>query len=159
MFAAYGAVIRSLSIEIPDALNSLFAFKNPKIVMPGIVAIETVPFTTQQNAVDEMQQLSNELLPNLEALKNVALIIITENAQFLQHELNNFLWVTFTRCNPSHDIYGIDSFTKNKHWGCKGPLVIDARIKPHHAPVLVMDPNVEQRVAHLFENGGSLFGI
>jgi len=34
--------------------------------------------------------------------------------------------------------------------------VIDARIKPHHAPALVKDPEVEKRVDRLFEKGGSL---
>jgi 4-hydroxy-3-polyprenylbenzoate decarboxylase len=73
--------------------------------------------------------------------------------------LNNHLWVTYTRCNPSHDIYGIGAFTKHKHWGCTGPLVIDARIKPHHAPPVQKDPAVERRIDHLFANGGPLAGI
>jgi 4-hydroxy-3-polyprenylbenzoate decarboxylase len=73
--------------------------------------------------------------------------------------LNNYLWVTFTRCNPSHDIYGIESFTQNKHWGCNGPLIIDARIKPHHAPPVKKDPVIEKKIDRLFEKGGSLYGI
>src|SRR3546814_12412271 len=40
---------------------------------------------------------------------------------------------------------GINSFTENKHWGCSGSLIIDARIKPHHAPPLVKDPEIEKR--------------
>jgi 4-hydroxy-3-polyprenylbenzoate decarboxylase len=51
--------------------------------------------------------------------------------------------VTYTRSNPSHDVYGVESFQQNKHWGCKGSLMIDARIKPHHAPVLELDEAVE----------------
>ena len=56
-------------------------------------------------------------------------------------------------------MYGIDSITRFKHWGCNGPLVIDARIKPHHAPVLEKDAVIEKRVDQLFERGGSLSGI
>jgi 4-hydroxy-3-polyprenylbenzoate decarboxylase len=37
-------------------------------------------------------------------------------------------------------------------------LVIDARIKPHHAPPLEKDPAVEKRIDRLFEKGGSLHG-
>jgi 4-hydroxy-3-polyprenylbenzoate decarboxylase len=73
--------------------------------------------------------------------------------------LNNYLWVTYTRCNPSHDIYGINSFTINKHWGCKGPLVIDARVKPHHAPPVQKDPSIERKIDRLFEKGGSLYNV
>ena len=48
-----------------------------------------------------------------------------DDADFVAETYNNFLWTTFTRANPSHDIYGIDSFTKYKHWACKGSLMID----------------------------------
>jgi 4-hydroxy-3-polyprenylbenzoate decarboxylase len=41
---------------------------------------------------------------------------------------------------------GVDSFYEEKHWGCKGPLIFDATIKKHHAPILVKDPIVEKRV-------------
>ena len=68
----------------------------------------------------------------------------------MANQFNNFLWVTFTRSNPSHDIYGVQSFTEKKHWGCKGPLVIDARIKPHHAPPLIEDESVKKRIERIF---------
>ena len=77
----------------------------------------------------------------------------------LAANLRNFLWVTFTRCNPSHDIYGVDSFCEFKHWGCNGPLIIDARIKPHHAPAVEKDPEVEKRIERLFNKGGSLYKV
>jgi 4-hydroxy-3-polyprenylbenzoate decarboxylase len=38
-------------------------------------------------------------------------------------------------------------------------MIIDARIKPHHAPPLIMDAKVEARVDELGKRGGSLFGI
>ena len=89
----------------------------------------------------------------------IVMIVLCDNAGFVSETLNNFLWVTFTRCNPSHDMYGIVSFTENKHWGCKGPLVFDARIKPHHAPPVEKDPAMEKHIARLFQQGGSLFGV
>ncbi len=46
-----------------------------------------------------------------------------------------------------------------KHWGCTGPLVIDARVKPHHAPPLIDDPAIERRVDALAAPGGPLHGI
>ena len=79
--------------------------------------------------------------------------------KFVSEKLNNFLWVTFTRSNPSHDIAGLNSFVENKHWGCKGPLFIDARIKPHHAPPLEKDAETERKIDRLFLKGGSLAGV
>ena len=73
--------------------------------------------------------------------------------------LNNLLWVTFTRSNPAADVHGVGAFTRQKHWGCTGPLVIDARIKPHHAPPLEEDPAVTRRVDALAAPGGPLHGI
>ena len=92
-------------------------------------------------------------------LKDLALIVVCDDPDFVSESLRNFLWATFTRCNPSHDVHGISSFTENKHWGCRGPVVIDARIKPHHAPVLEKDPVVEKNIERLFEKGGSLFNV
>jgi hypothetical protein len=36
--------------------------------------------------------------------------------------------------------------THRKHYGCPGPLVIDARLKPHMATPLVEDPAATKRV-------------
>jgi 4-hydroxy-3-polyprenylbenzoate decarboxylase len=54
------------------------------------------------------------------------LIVLCDNANFTSKNLENLLWVTFTRSNPASDI----SFNSN------GQLVIDARKKPHHAEEL-----------------------
>jgi 4-hydroxy-3-polyprenylbenzoate decarboxylase len=87
------------------------------------------------------------------------LIVIVDDSEFVSRTLDNFLWVVFTRSNPADDLYGVDAFLHNKHWGCRGPLVIDARIKPHHAPLLVDDPLIERRVDALGAPGGPLHGI
>lgn len=98
----------------------------------------------------------NEQLKNkLENLSETMFIIICDDSSFVSSALNNYLWVTYTRCNPSHDIYGIDSVIYNKHWGCNGPLIIDARIKPHHAPLVEKDPSIEKKIDRLFKKGGS----
>jgi 4-hydroxy-3-polyprenylbenzoate decarboxylase len=78
------------------------------------------------------------------------MIVICDDADFLAKDFANFLWVTFTRSNPSHDIYGINERFENKHWCCD-TLIIDARIKPHHAPVLEKNAAVEKRVDEILE--------
>jgi 4-hydroxy-3-polyprenylbenzoate decarboxylase len=56
-------------------------------------------------------------------------------------------------------VHGIGEFVEQKHWCCAGSLIIDARIKPHHAPPLVEDPEVTRRVDRLAAPGGPLHGI
>jgi 4-hydroxy-3-polyprenylbenzoate decarboxylase len=87
------------------------------------------------------------------------LILLVDDSDFAARSLNNWVWVTFTRSNPAADVHGIGSFTSQKHWGCTGPLVIDARIKPHHAPPLEEDAAVSKRVDALAAPGGPLHGI
>jgi 4-hydroxy-3-polyprenylbenzoate decarboxylase len=131
VIAAYGEVKRNLSSTIPNCLQKY----NAAICLPGIVAIQSTKFTTYQNANAELESITAELKNYVGDLKELPMIILCDEAQFTAATLNNFLWVSFTRCNPSHDIYGVNNTTKNKHWGCSN-LIIDARIKPHHAPVL-----------------------
>ena len=104
-----------------------------------------------------MAILHQQLKEYGDQLNEFPLLIVCDDAAFTSAAINNYLWVTYTRCNPSHDIYGINSFTHHKHWGCTGPLVIDARIKPHHAPPVEKDVAIEKKINRLFEKGGSLY--
>lgn len=127
--------------------------------MPGVFSLQTQPFTSYDAAHHEIQLLNEQLKDKTAELQQTPFIIICDKSTFVSSAMNNYLWVTYTRCNPSHDIYGINSFTINKHWGCKGPLVIDARVKPHHAPPVEKDPSIERKIDRLFEKGGSLYNV
>jgi 4-hydroxy-3-polyprenylbenzoate decarboxylase len=94
-----------------------------------------------------------------DAINHFPLVIIVDDSEFAARTLSNFLWITFTRSDPAADVYGIESFTRDKHWGCHGSVVIDARTKPHHAPPLVEDPEVTRRVDALGARGRPLDGI
>jgi 4-hydroxy-3-polyprenylbenzoate decarboxylase len=159
VFAAYGDVKRTLDKEVPAVIKELHSFTHPSIAIPGVLCLQAKPFTTYKTAQQEMEILNQQLQLHVDALNGTPFIVVCDDAAFTSNNLRNYLWVTFTRCNPSHDIYGIDAFTLHKHWGCKGPLVIDARIKPHHAPVLEKDDATEKAINRLFERGGSLFGV
>lgn len=163
VLAAYGEKLRELATEVPAELKELQGFVNPQVCMPGVVALQAHAFTTYENAAKEIAALNAQLEPQLQTANNklqtVQIIVIADDSSFTAATLNNYLWVTYTRCNPSHDMHGIGAFTEHKHWGCRGPLVIDARIKPHHAPALVKDPAVEKRIDQLFAKGGSLHGV
>lgn len=160
VIAAAGEKKCELGTVLTSDLSLPENFSDPRIVMPGVLAVKATKYSDATNANTEIKkfdQLSSSA--TLQFLKAFPLIIICDDSEFVAQTLNNFLWVTFTRSNPSHDIYGIHSFTENKHWGCKGSLIIDARIKPHHAPPLIKDPKVEKFVDSLGVKGKSLYGI
>ena len=149
VIAACGEPIRTLSDTLPK-LNGC----NGKMVMSGILAVELSPFESYEQAEQQINDLKTTLSSS--DLNGIGMIVVADDVDFISAALNNFLWTTFTRSNPSHDIYGVDEFLKFKHWGCNGPLIIDARMKPHHAPELIPDKDVEKRIAPLFEKGASL---
>jgi 4-hydroxy-3-polyprenylbenzoate decarboxylase len=159
VFAAYGDAKRILDTEPVSVLKALNAFVEPQMAMPGVVVLQTNAFSNYANAAHEMEILNQQLKNSLNELKGIAMIVVCDDVSFTAKNMQNYLWVTYTRSNPSHDIYGINSFVEYKHWGCHGPIVIDARLKPHHAPPLIKDAAVEKRVDRLFEKGGSLYGI
>ena len=149
VFAAYGKPVRVLCTELPSVFSEINGLKNAKLVMSGIVAVELN---------SDIDSFKKQLSFHKDALVGVAQIIICDDADFVAASLNNYLWVAYTRCNPANDIDGVDDFMTNKHWGCKGALIMDARIKPHHAPPLIKVPEVEHRIDRLFAKGGSLYG-
>jgi 4-hydroxy-3-polyprenylbenzoate decarboxylase len=159
VIAAYGGILRELATSIPKCLNDLQGFQNPQLVFPGVIALQAPAFINYTEAKVEFTKLDGQLNGNLTSLEGIPLIVICDDANFVSENINNFLWTTFTRSNPSHDIQGIGTFFNNKHWGCNGPLVIDARSKPHHAPPVVVDPITNSKINYLFEKGGSLYGV
>ncbi|MCM3782356.1 UbiD family decarboxylase [Neobacillus mesonae] len=157
IFAACGDKKRELCIEVPEQLKELRDFSNPRIVLPGIVAIEGPVFDNYADAAKQLQELS-ESIRMRGAMSECPMIVLCDDSSFLSESLDNFLWTTFTRSNPSHDMYGVNDNFAFKHWGCDN-VIIDARTKPHHAPPLILDPAVEKRIDQLFTSNGSLSGL
>lgn len=153
VFAACGEPIRRLRTELPAFLKQ----RGAVMVMPGVCALPMSAFETYAKTTLEMDMLNQQCQAELPTLEGMVQIVVCEDAAFTAGSLNNYLWVTYTRCNPSHDIYGIQSFIDYKHWGCHGPMILDARIKPHHAPPLIMDAAVEQRAEEILQRAGYKF--
>ena len=156
-FAAVGKKKRDLLKEVPAHVAFPRPFNTMKLALPGVLVLDGQGFTSYEQEASVIEHWC-DLLKDI-PMEGVQLLVIVDDASFAAATVNNFVWVTFTRSNPAFDIYGVDSFTSFKHWGCRGPLVIDARSKPHHAPALIKDEAVERRVDALGVRGHSLHGI
>ena len=156
--AAAGHPKRTLARALDERLGLPSGFTRPALALPGVVTISSPSPSDTETGEKEALSLA-DYLGKAGCPDDIALMVITEDSEFAARNINNFLWVTFTRSNPSHDVYGVDSFTDHKHWGCRGPLIIDARLKPHHAPPLMESPEISRRVDRLGTKGGSLHGI
>jgi len=153
--AAAGPPRRTLPATVPEGLR-LPGFGPARVGLPGILVVQAPPFKPEGEAAAER---FCEAFALDAALNAFPVVVLVDDSEFAARTLNNLLWVTFTRSNPAADVYGVASFTLQKHWGCEGSLVIDARIKPHHAPPLVEDAEVSKRVDALGAPGGPLHGI
>jgi len=157
--ACAGPVRRKLATEAPAGLDLPAGFGPANVCLPGVLAIQG-PKSEQGRgegdpAIEEFCRFYSERA----CFDGFPLLIICDDSGFTAATLNNLLWVAFTRSNPATDIYGINAETRGRHWGCRGALVIDARIKPFHAPVLEDDPAVERRIDELGKKGGVLEGL
>ena len=158
ILAAAGEKKRTLSDRLPPGWNLPDLFSDAVLTAPGIAAVKGPTFENYRKTEGEMEILAG-FLEREEAMDGIALVIVADDPEWMSRDFSNFLWAAFTRSNPSHDIYGAGAFTRFKHWGCKGPLIIDARIKPFHAPLLKPDPDVQKTVDSLAVKGKSLHGI
>jgi 4-hydroxy-3-polyprenylbenzoate decarboxylase len=162
--AAVGPARRELATTLPTDLHLPDEFTTPRVCLPGVLAVNAPLFSRQR--LDHPQP---EIAPDLrrfceafrptDPLNAFPLVVLVDDSTFTAGSLNNWLWVTFTRSNPAADIWGIGAFTHQKHWGCEGSVVIDARIKPHHAPPLEEDAEVTRRIEALAAPGGPLHGL
>ena len=141
-----------------------------RMVIPGVVVVQAPTYRDEQRPeLDQFCRAAKRLLvvpSDFSSLHGHALsdginssdgtpcktcplwrvIVWVDDAQSAARSLDDFLWTTFTRSDPASDIFGVESFTRNKHWGCRGPLVIDARRRPYHAPELEEDASVTRRI-------------
>lgn len=152
VIAAAGPPRRELPTELPPDLVLPPGFVAPRVCLPGVLALTGPAYAADAAAVE---RFGTACMGNA-ALHRFPLIVAVDDSDFTARTLNNFLWVTFTRSNPAADLHGVEAFVQQKHWGCRGPLLIDARIKPHHAPPLIEDLTVTKRVDALAARGGPL---
>jgi len=168
VIAAAGPMRRQLATSLPAGLSLPEGFGEPRVCLPGVLAVQGPAYppvvawspdhATTPDPPADVRWFCEGFRPG-EALAGFPLVVLVDDSDFACRTLNNWLWVTFTRSNPAADVHGVGAFTRQKHWGCDGPLVIDARIKPHHAPPLEEDPAVSKRVESLAVPGGPLYRI
>ena len=156
VIAAVGPAQRSLPTQVPAELRLPDGFGEPRVALPGVSVVQGPKYSADANGRDAAVERFCAAFTAQDNINAFPLIAIVDDSEFTAKNLANFLWVTFTRSNPAADISGIESFVEQKHWGCRGSLVIDARIKPQHAPPLEPDPEVSGRVDRLFVSGGPL---
>lgn len=159
IWAVAGAQRRVLGPEMPALPSLPTGFGQPRLVMPGILALAGPAHTRSREECDpDMAKLADCFAAWPQAEK-FPFIAIVDDADFCAASFDNFLWNVFSRTDPGRDIYGVNAKTRLKHWSCSPPLLVDARLKAFQAPPLRDDPAIVARVDTLARRGGPLHGL
>lgn len=156
IIAAVGPPIRELPTELPGDLRLPEGFNKPQLGMPGVLVLSGPNYTAANHETEPAIERFTASFSTADSINKFPLVILCDDSRFAAESLNNLLWITFTRSNPAADVHGIGSFTRQKHWGCEGSLVIDARLKPWNAPPLIEDPETTAKVDALAAKCGPL---
>lgn len=137
IFAAAGEKIRTLgnSEEEFSSLHLPEGFSNPKMAFPGALVIQAKPSA-------DMHALTRAI-SSFSCREKFPLITIADDSHFAAKNIDNWLWVTFTRSDPAADIYGANENIQQKHWQCDAPLLIDARMKSQMQKPVEEDAKIE----------------
>jgi len=137
-------VLRQPAETVASDLKLPEPWSEPRVALPGVLVVSAAAHTGTASQA-ELIKLCDQL-PASDWSQDFPLVIVCDDSHFTARNLNNWVWTSFTRSNPASDVYGLGAFQIDKHFGCEGSLVIDARSKPQHAPGLFEDERVVQRV-------------
>ena len=124
--AAAGPEVRTLPVAIDSRLTlpEGLGFRRPMVFLPGILVVEGPAWKggagNGEQGVDRAVDRFCQAMNRHDAINNFPLVVVVDHSDFAARNLDNFLWTTFTRSNPATDIYGIEAFIRDKHWGCFG---------------------------------------
>ena len=163
IIAAAGKIKRNLRCDDSNLAGLVLpdGFTNPKIAMPGVLAIQWDSNSPQDPpSLTDIEALKKALADWL-FHENYPWISIVNNTSTIgngnaKQSLDDFLWMTFTRSDPAQDIYGLNERFVHKHWTIDAPLIIDATIKLRHQKPLTIDESVTiaaKKVIDTLSNG------
>lgn len=157
--AARGKPIRSLATDLDGIAQLPEGFSRLRLCFPGVLAVGAVAFQPPGSGQPGDAARLAASIPLDHPINRFPLICLCDDPDFVSANLANWLWVCFTRSDPARDIHGVGAFVQDKHWGCRGALILDARTKPHLAPPLEEDPEVVKKLEALAVKGGPLHGL
>lgn len=155
VMVAAGSCRRTLGNNTADLANLQLPelYSNPKIVMPGVLAIQW-----NGTSVDEIESLEalRQKFASWSHRDEYPWVSIVNETSSLDEKssLADFLWMTFTRSDPAQDVHGFKEWTCDKHFAIEPPMIVDARIKSRHQKTLDMPSSVVEKARGIMERAG-----
>lgn len=159
VIASAGKKRRQLLDSLPFDLMLPTGCTDPYLALPGLLVVQATASKQNRGEQDPLIKQFCDFWQKNPLPEGLPLVVLADDSEFTARNLDNLLWVTFTRSNPATDVYGVSSFNIGHHWGCKGALVIDARQKLFHAPPLEEDRQLANKIDDLASSNGPLAGL
>jgi UbiD family decarboxylase len=105
----------------------------------GCLVVSGASFEEDPELAPRIVQLAGE------HLKEWPIVFLVDDVSIAKHQ-SSFLWTTFTRFDPSQDLYA-DAKLVRHHVSYKLPLVIDARMKPWYPKEVETRPDIDAKVS------------
>lgn len=119
MLVGVGEAIRDLKREFVGALP--LGIKQAKVFCGGCLVLETTDYEKDRSLPERIVKNNN--------FNDFQVVVLHDKIEYAD-STGQFLWATWTRFNPSTDIFTKDLTVKNNHISYHAPIVIDARMKP-----------------------------
>jgi menaquinone biosynthesis decarboxylase len=119
MLVGVGEAIRDLKREFTGALP--VGIKAAKVFCGGCLVLAGTEYEKDKTLAERVAKLNN--------FNDFQVVVLHDKIEFAD-AADKFLWATWTRFNPSTDIYAKENVVKNNHISYHSPIVIDARMKP-----------------------------
>ena len=109
-----------------------------RVFCGGCLVVGAPSYASEPSAADRLAQDP--------AFASWPLVVITDEPARAAASSMNFLWTTFTRFEPAADIHATGREVVRNHISYRGPVVIDARLKPGFPKELTCREDVSARV-------------
>jgi 4-hydroxybenzoate decarboxylase subunit C len=119
MLVGVGEAKRELKREFSGELPA--AIKQAKVFCGGCLVVEGAEYEKDKSLA--------ERIAKSDSFKDFEIVVLHDRIEYAD-ATDKFLWATWTRFNPSTDVYAREIKVVNNHIAYTAPVVIDARMKP-----------------------------
>jgi UbiD family decarboxylase len=119
MMVGTGEAKRELKREFEGALP--LGIKRAKVFCGGCLVLEATEYEKDKTLPERIAKINN--------FNEFQIVILHDKIEYAD-SADKFLWATWTRFNPSTDVYARNVEIKHNHLAYAAPIIIDARMKP-----------------------------
>ena len=143
MLVGVGAKKRELKREFRGELPGFV--KRAAVFCGGCLVVETEKFEPAGETIKDRKNRLAERLAASGKFDDFEIVVIHDDADYAK-QTAKFLWATWTRFNPSTDVYAKEIIVENNHIKYHAPIIIDARMKPWYPKEVAPRPDIAAKV-------------